>query len=822
MTDRPLVFISYSERDEAWKERLVTHLRLLERQGMVNLWSRALARSEAVATLSREQALREARAAMVLITRAYHDDQALWKEEARAILERRHEEALLVFPVLVQRCDWQAVPWPSWSPRDPRDGRVRSLEDSDPNEQEVYLTTVVRKMHEALFNPSMSVEPRYADPELRHRFERLDEARARQRALKEAKVDTALVDAEIRELSRELRQGGQLRAGDSLGDGRYLLIEPAGRGGFATVWKARDRATDELCAIKVLHAELAGDRTRRERFLRGARRMADLGGEGAVRVLVPHGEDDGFHYFVMEHVPGGDLRQAVLEKRLSQADVLPILLRVGEVLARAHSMGFVHRDVKPANILLDASGAPRLSDFDLVAEGADSTGGTRTNTALGTIGYAAPELLLNAKSAGPAADIYGLAMTAVFCLRGEELRELVLGHTPRAIIEDLACSAKLKAVLTRAVAPKPSDRYENMTAFCGALSGTKPKPSPLKTESASWTLPMKWIRYGVVGALALAATGLAYCAGHPGTPATTETVTPQRPTSTAPAVTTLPPSASTSALPPPPPKPPSLPASKGHIALVKEAPMPFVKLPGGIFIMGSPPKEEGRSFTERQHVYNVEPLEISAYEVTQKQWTTVMKTKPFDCAYGCGDDFPAQNVSWVDAVRFMNALSIREKKTPCYQESDTRWIWDQRCTGYRLPAEAEWEYAVRAGTETSYSFGDNVKDLCAHANANAHDGCDDGYSKLAPVGKFKPNPWGLYDMHGNVWEWVWDWFEPRWEPKDVNDRWPETGDTRGFRGGSFEDDPNALRSAARRGIRPEATIQDGGFRCVRGSPRAGP
>jgi serine/threonine protein kinase len=101
------------------------------------------------------------------------------------------------------------------------------------------------------------------------------------------------VDREIQQLRREMREGGQLRAGDWLGDGRYLLLEPIGRGGFSIVWRAHDSELQRDVAIKVLHAELAGDSVRRERFFRGARRMVDLAGDGVVRVLDPHGEDGG-------------------------------------------------------------------------------------------------------------------------------------------------------------------------------------------------------------------------------------------------------------------------------------------------------------------------------------------------------------------------------------------------------------------------------------------------------------------------------------------------------------------------------------------------
>src|SRR5262249_47267532 len=157
----------------------------------------------------------------------------------------------------------------------------------------------------------------------------------------------------------------------------------------ASVWSADDRTRKEPVAVKVLHAEMARDESRRERFFRGARVMATLGHQAVVRVLNPGGDDGGWLYFVMELVPGGDLHLAVLKGTVPPDRAIPIVLAVGEALAEAHAKDIVHRDVKPANVLLDASGAPRLTDFDLAAAG-DTTGGTRTG-AMGTFLYAAPE-----------------------------------------------------------------------------------------------------------------------------------------------------------------------------------------------------------------------------------------------------------------------------------------------------------------------------------------------------------------------------------------------------------------------------------------------
>jgi formylglycine-generating enzyme required for sulfatase activity/alpha-tubulin suppressor-like RCC1 family protein len=277
-------------------------------------------------------------------------------------------------------------------------------------------------------------------------------------------------------------------------------------------------------------------------------------------------------------------------------------------------------------------------------------------------------------------------------------------------------------------------------------------------------------------------------------------------------------------------------------------------LPGGTFVMGSTPAEQQRfaaidggerpdADAERPLRVELSPFEIGVTEVTNAQWKAVMGASPSDCATGCSDDQPVHGVSWDDALEFLNKLTDREnaargeQRTRCYRYSERIQAieWVPGCTGYRLPTEAEWEYAARAGTTTAYSFGDDPADLCEHANgADLSVGqidpehaikstCDDGAPLFAAVARYRPNPWGLFDMHGNVREWVWDrYYVP---PRDLappaltrDPRGAPQGLSRVLRGGSVLDPPGWLRSASRQADDTNDTRGDNGLRCARGVP----
>ncbi len=205
--------------------------------------------------------------------------------------------------------------------------------------------------------------------------------------------------------------------------------------------------------------------------------------------------------------------------------------------------------------------------------------------------------------------------------------------------------------------------------------------------------------------------------------------------------------------------------------------MEFVLIPAGEFMMGTDSNVEkgsGDSERPRHKVTISKPFYLGKYEVTQAQWMAVMGNNPSKFK---GDNNPVEMVFWNDAQEFIKRLNAREGHTR-----------------YRLPTEAEWEYAARAGTSTAYSFGDDKNKLSGYAWYDANSG-----DTTHPVGEKQPNPWGLHDVHGNVWEWVQDWYGKKYyaNSPETDPKGPKPGLGRVGRGGDWDDDAEACRSGFR-------------------------
>ena len=222
--------------------------------------------------------------------------------------------------------------------------------------------------------------------------------------------------------------------------------------------------------------------------------------------------------------------------------------------------------------------------------------------------------------------------------------------------------------------------------------------------------------------------------------------------------------------------------------------MVFVLLPPGEFFMGSGEYEQDRALDEGP-ILRVEiacPFWIGKYEVTQREWTSIMGENPSDAK--SGGDHPVENVSWEDCQRFIERLNKISSHT------------------FRLPTEAEWEYACRAGGDTVYCSGDGLSDL---GRCGWYEGNSEG--RHHPVGEKEPNVWGLYDMHGNVYEWCQDYYRNSYSDRAGDGAVWDQPDENGNcvrRGGSYQQPPKNCRSAFRGTGKPESRRGDVGLRLV--------
>ena len=252
----------------------------------------------------------------------------------------------------------------------------------------------------------------------------------------------------------------------------------------------------------------------------------------------------------------------------------------------------------------------------------------------------------------------------------------------------------------------------------------------------------------------------------------------------------------------------------------------FVLIKGGSFAMGSPDDEPWRSADETKHTVAVSDFYMSPYEVRQSDYAAIMGSDPSNFN---GDGLPVENVSWLDAVAYCNALSEREDLTPVYCIGGKTVTWDKSADGYRLPTEAEWEYACRAGTTTPFNTETSISPEESNYYGHYPYEIEDNYfsqdnlstkpgeyrQETVAVDSFSPNAWGLYNMHGNVSEWVWDYYG-EYNPADQeNPTGPKTGTRRVYRGGGWNDFAKNMRSAYRAALPEDKGSFNLGIRLVR-------
>ena len=598
--------------------------------------------------------------------------------------------------------------------------------------------------------------------------------------------------------------------------GRYQILELIGRGGMAEVYKARDSRLDTTVAIKFIRSDqfppsiLLGVV---KRFRNEAKRMAQLSHSNIAKVT-DYGRYEGIPFLVMEYLPGGTLKK-YLGKPMPYQKAAQLLLPVAQALAYAHSKGVIHRDVKPTNILLSETGQLMLSDFG-VAKMMDTEGAqglTATGAAIGTPEYMAPEQAVG-KKIDHRVDIYSLGVIFYELVTGrrpysaETPMEIVIKQSrdplppPSQFVKGLP--AKVEQVIEKALAKDPGGRFTDMSAFTQALEkmAASAKPSPRKrtapTSKKSSAVPRekkaqeqqaqrtakvkplntKWL----IGILAVAMVGLVIYIGTTGlgknkvAPAAEEDPTPES----------------------------NLGIGSSIISEIDGMRMMYV--PEGEFLMGS---EDGASDEDPIHTVYLDAYWTDQTEVTNAQYSACVQsgacgqpssTKYFDDSnYG---DHPVAHVDWGDAQDYCS------------------WA------GRRLPSEAEWEKAARGDDGRTYPWGDTFDSSLANLDDEtvmddyridcSSSGCD-GYDRTAPVGSFPggASPYEAFDMVGNVWEWVQDWYnEDYYEHSPDKNPINNNGEWRVLRGGSWFNSERYARSVSRYNSNPASPYYNFGFRCA--------
>jgi formylglycine-generating enzyme required for sulfatase activity len=566
-------------------------------------------------------------------------------------------------------------------------------------------------------------------------------------------------------------------------------------------------------------------------------------------------------------------RQLDSDVLMPQRRAAEIACKIAAALGHAHRKGTVHRDLKPANVMIDSGGEPVVMDFGLAKRAAhmeaDEGKLTRPGAIVGTPSYMSPEQVKGeGQVVGPATDIYSL---------GVILFEMLTGKTPYAgsLVEVMGqilaaplppvrefrpdVDAQLEAICQKAMAKDTSARFGSMEEFAEALShylrpspnrpaphATVPKPTALNpshspmphaanpqpinaaspfehfsppadvpgTPEALVVTRPKYRRnrlwnhpISLLGMAGLALAGLwAYSPlrtreGIP-VPAVNE------PKSTVNAdVVTAKATGETA-------KDPAERIEEFDYFIESQKrrgfrrvlevdigggqKMEFVRIPKGTFSMGAPDGEPMMEDNEKpQHYVEISrDFYLGKYEVTQAQYRATMGENPSRFQ---SDRLPVENVNWNEAGKFCEALSKKIKRKAS------------------LPTEAQWEYACRAGTTTPFSFGSKLNGVSANCDGTKPYGLNvsgTDLGKTTLVGSYPPNPWGLYDMHGNVWEFCRDYFAP-YDKSQVRDPFqptPQRDAYRVLRGGSWTSFAKSCRSANRIWHHPDLRFDFAGFR----------
>ncbi|NJO29370.1 MAG: SUMF1/EgtB/PvdO family nonheme iron enzyme [Richelia sp. SL_2_1] len=552
---------------------------------------------------------------------------------------------------------------------------------------------------------------------------------------------------------------------------RYRVKRLLGTGGFGRTYEAQDLdRLEAACVVKQFIRESQGTTARAKAaqlFRQEAKRLFELGeNHSQIPRLVAYFEQGTCMYLVQEFIDGDNLYQELQRQAFSETQIWQVLTDLLPVLEFIHQRQVIHRDIKPENIirrasdgklvLIDFGGAKQVTQNNLAQKG----------TGIYTLGYAAAEQM--AGYACAASDLYALGATCVRLLTGCLVKHDEHGNIYDPIYDpingkwlwqeylasvNITVSHKLTRILNKLLKHFVRERYQSAadvlldvknTLLYDATHVSVANGTNFSLSAENQAYPLQKLEF--------------------------DTITVD--------------------------KYANIVNRDRHEAeyFVEELDngvnLEMVYLCGGTFMMGSP-EFQGYDSEHPQHFVTIKPLFMSKFAITQAQWLVVAKLPQVkhplnrEPSYFKGDSHPVEQISWHEAVEFCVRLSKYTGKE------------------YRLPSEAEWEYACRGNTITPFHFGDTISsDLVNHDGNYTYGLAPKGKYRqgTTPVGSFPPNALGLYDMHGNVWEWCADSWHDSYHHAPCDGRvWHEEGDNnlRVMRGGSWFNVPRFCRSALR-------------------------
>ena len=625
--------------------------------------------------------------------------------------------------------------------------------------------------------------------------------------------------------------------------GKYQILEKIGAGGMGQVYKAYHSGTGRVVAIKVILSKSKIDPEVIRRFEREVKAAAKLVHQNIITVFDAD-QINGRVFMVMEYIKGNDLAEIILKKgKLSVVESVKYIIQTANGLKYAHDQGVIHRDIKPGNIIVGTDGSVKIVDMGLAKIETDSnqedismlTGAT---SIMGTVDFMSPEQGFSSRDVDARADIYSLGATLFYLLTGKFMYAgnsafaKLLAHRESPIPS--LCSARpgipieLGNLFTKMVAKNAVDRFQSMAEVILALSSLGNQD--VKTTHFDRSSIVETLIDGAAVTMAVKEVNI-LSAKEPAKEPVKEPITPDvvlkpslikstiqklyKPKAVVVAVAILvitlvfvffvliKPNLNEESddqrevvlrLKQEDDKAKQLEvvrlkeekeakAKQDKIDLEdssREIELDLVLIPVGKFMMGDPGKDH--------EVLITKSFFMGRHEVTQEQWKKVMGNNP--SAKTKGPTLPVTDVSWNDCQEFIRRLN------------------DKTNGGYRLPTEAEWEYACRAKTTTKYFYGDIITKSDANYGGAAG-------AVIKQVGSYKPNAFGLYDMHGNVWEWCNDWYGRYSSDAEINPVGPLSGTTRVLRGGSFNDSDAYFRSSYRIYVAPGHRPFDSGLRLAR-------